>query len=136
MDLRKIIREEIGLEWIQEEWIEGKELRELLLQTGADTIPFKEVRGNLNLYGTAIKDLGSLQYVRGDLNLGGTAIKDLGSLQTVNGYLYLRGTPIKDLGSLQSVGGDLYIGTTPVSKKYSEREIRAMVNVQGNIYLW
>ena len=94
MNLKKIIREEIGLEWMMEDWIEGKELRSLLLQTGAETIPFREVRGNL------------------DLN--GIKIKDLGNLQRVDGFLDLEGTPISEM--------------------YSEREIRAMVRVEGDIY--
>ena len=116
MNLKKIIREEIDdLEWIQEDWIEGKELRKLLLKTGADTIPFKEVRGDLGLHGTQIKDLGNLEEVGGDLDLGMTKIKDLGNLQSVGGWLDLLGTPI--------------------SKMYSEMEIRAMVNVHGDIYL-
>jgi len=136
MNLKKIIREEIDdLEWIQEDWIEGKELRKLLLKTGADTIPFKEVRGDLGLHGTQIKDLGNLQEVGGNLYLHGTQIKDLGNLEEVGGDLDLGMTKIKDLGNLQSVGGWLDLLGTPISKMYSEMEIRAMVNVQGRIYL-
>ena len=115
----------------------------------------ESVGGNLNLRGTPIKDLGNLQSVGGYLNLGGTKIKDLGNLETVGGHLYLVGTPIqslgnlqsvggnlnlretkiKDLGNLQSVGGYLYLVGTPMSKKYSEQEIRQMVQVNGDIYL-
>jgi hypothetical protein len=54
---------------------------------------------------------------------------------SIGGYLNLDGTPIKSLGNLQSVGGYLDLYGTPISKKYSEQEIRDMVNVDGEIYL-
>ena len=95
----------------------------------------QSVGGNLYLEGTPIKSLGNLQSVGGYLNLYGTPIESLGNLQSVGGYLNLNGTPIKSLGNLQSVGGDLYLRGTPISKKYSEQEIRVMVNVDGDIYL-
>jgi hypothetical protein len=44
-------------------------------------------------------------------------------------------TPIKSLGNLTSVGGDLDLRGTPLSKKYTEEQIREMVNVDGDIYL-
>ena len=93
------------------------------------------VGGDLDLRNTPIKSLGSLQSVGGDLDLYNTRIESLGNLQSVGGYLDLRGTQIKSLGNLQSVGGDLYLYETPISEKYSEEEIRQMVNVGGEIYL-
>jgi hypothetical protein len=45
-------------------------------------------------------------------------------------------TPIESLGDLQSVGMNLYLNDTPISEKYSEEEIRQMVNVEGKIYLY
>jgi hypothetical protein len=42
---------------------------------------------------------------------------------------------IESLGNLTSVGGDLYLRRTPLSKKYSEEEIRSMVEVGGGVYL-
>lgn len=136
MNLKKIIREEIDdLQWIQEDWIDGEQLLELLLQTGAETIPFREVRGDSNLIGTQIKDLGNLEKVGGGLYLYKSKIKDLGNLQSVGGSLDLEGTQIKDLGNLQSVGSDLYLKGTPISKTHSKEEIRMMVRVEGNIYL-
>jgi hypothetical protein len=39
------------------------------------------------------------------------------------------------LGNLTSVGGDLDLRGTPLSKKYTEEQIREMVNVDGEIYL-
>ena len=93
------------------------------------------VGGDLDLRNTPIKSLGSLQSVGGDLDLYNTRIESLGNLQSVGGYLDLRGTQIKSLGNLQSVGGDLYLYETPISEKYSEEEIRQMVNVDEIIYL-
>jgi len=39
------------------------------------------------------------------------------------------------LGNLISVGGDLDLRGTPLSKKYTEKQIREMVNVDGEIYM-
>jgi hypothetical protein len=44
-------------------------------------------------------------------------------------------TPIDSLGNLTSVGGDLDLRGTPLSKKYTEEQIREMVNVDGEIYM-
>ena len=134
--IRKILKEESDeWGWIQDNSISGEELRQLLLDTGTTSIPFDRVSGDLDLVGTKIQSLGNLQSVGGHLNLRRTPIKDLGNLQSVGGYLYLWGTPIKSLGNLQSVGGSLDLGGTPMSKKYSEQEIRQMVQVNGDIYL-
>jgi hypothetical protein len=39
------------------------------------------------------------------------------------------------LGNLTSVGGDLDLRGTPLSKKYTEEQIRQMVDVGGEILL-
>ena len=93
------------------------------------------VGGDLDLYDTPIKSLGNLQSVGGYLDLGRTPIESLGNLQSVGGYMDLEHTSIKSLGNLQSVGGKLDLRETPISKKYSEQEIRQMVNVDGEIIL-
>jgi len=95
----------------------------------------QSVGGHLNLFNTPIQSIGNLQSVGGDLNLNKTPIKSLGNLQSVGGDLYLIRTPIQSLGNLQSVGGNLYLYETPISKKYSEEEIRQMVNVEGEIIM-
>jgi muramoyltetrapeptide carboxypeptidase LdcA involved in peptidoglycan recycling len=97
--------------------------------------PLYSISGNLRLRNTPIESLGNLTYVGGNLNLINTPIKSLGNLQSVGGDLFLEDTPIESIGNLQSVGGNLDIFSTPISKKYSEEEIRQMVNVGGNIYL-
>ena len=73
--------------------------------------------------------------IGGDLDLRKTPIESLGNLTSVGGDLDLGYSLIKSLGNLQSVGGNLYLNDTPISKKYSEEEIRQMVNVGGKIYL-
>ena len=54
---------------------------------------------------------------------------------SIGGDLFLEGTSIESLGNLTSVGGNLDLEGTPLSKKYTEEEIRQMVNVDGEIYL-
>ena len=93
------------------------------------------VGGGLMLYNTPIESLGNLQSVGGYLDLTGTQIKSLRNLQSVGGYLSLLNTPIKSLGDLQSVVGNLDLRDTPLSKMYNEKQIRKMVNVEGDIYL-
>ncbi len=91
------------------------------------------IEGDLDLRNTLITSLGNLISVGGDLDLGHTPIKSLGNLTSVGGSLVLFATPIKSLGNLQSVGGNLNLNYTPLSKKYTENQIRQMVNVGGNI---
>ena len=95
----------------------------------------QSVGGDLDLRDTSIEFLENLTSVGGDLDLYNTPIKSLGNLTSVGGYLDLQVTYIESLGNLQSVGGDLYLYETPISEKYSEEEIRQMVNVEGDIYL-
>ena len=95
----------------------------------------QSVGGYLDLGRTPITSIGKLQSVGGDLDLLGTPIESLGNLQSVGGDLNLYETPITSLGDLQSVGGDLYLLGTSLSKKFTEEEIRQMVNIEGNIYL-
>jgi hypothetical protein len=49
--------------------------------------------------------------------------------------LALKNTPIVSLGNLTSVGGTLDLRYTPLSEKYTEEEIRQMVNVGGSAHL-
>jgi hypothetical protein len=69
------------------------------------------------------------------LYLAKSSIESLGNLESVEGNLTLVASQIKSLGNLKSVGGPLYLLKTPISKKYTEEEIRSMVNVGGNVYL-
>ena len=93
------------------------------------------VGGNLYFENSPIESLGNLTSVGGYLNLRDTPIESLGNLTSVGGNLRLSGTPIKSLGNLISVGGDLDLRGTPLSEKYTEEEIRQMVNVGGSVHL-
>jgi hypothetical protein len=92
------------------------------------------VGGDLYLWKSKIESLGNLTSVGGDLYLN-SKIESLGNLTSVGGDLDLWNSKIESLGNLTSVGGDLYLRRTPLSKKYSEEEIRSMVEVGGGVYL-
>ena len=73
--------------------------------------------------------------ILGDLNLSHNTTESLGNLISVGGGLNLYNTPIKSLGNLQSVEGSLFLNDTPISKKYTEEEIRQMIDVGREIYM-
>ena len=117
MDIRKIIKEEINdFDWTDDIHYSHDELIKFIKYYKIKKWKFEEHWG-------------------GDLYLVRTKIESLGNLESVGGYLYLGGTPIKSLGNLQSVGSNLYLVGTPISKKYSEQEIRKMVQIDGELYL-
>jgi hypothetical protein len=89
----------------------------------------------LNLRDTPIESLGNLISVGGSLDLRNSSIKSFGNLISVGGNLYLNDTPIESLGNLQHVGRYLNLINTPISKKYTEEEIRQMVDVKYSIYM-
>ena len=91
--------------------------------------------GYLDLYKSEIKSLGNLTSVGGYLDLINSKIESLGNLTSVGGDLNLYGSKIESLGNLTSVGGYLDLKDTPLSKKYTEEEIRSMVEVGGKVYL-
>jgi hypothetical protein len=96
------------------------------------------VDGNLILWDCRnFSSLGSLERVGRSLDLSYcNNLTSLGSLERVGGWLDLRGCKnLTSLGDLEYVGGDLYLRDTPITKKYSEEEIREMVEVKGDIYL-
>ena len=99
-------------------------------------IPFNVFNYDWDKLQNFLKRKGNPPYeLIGNLNLFNSSIKSIGNLSSVGGYLDLRDTSIESLGNLQSVGGDLNLFNTPLSSKYSEKEIRQMVNVRGQIYL-
>jgi hypothetical protein len=122
-----------GLEFFHEDpWKAWQILQKVLEHRGN---PPYTIGGNLDLEGTPIESLGNLISVEGYLDLSNTPIEYLENLESVGGGLALYGTPIKSLGNLQSVRLNLFLINTPLSKKYTEEEIRQMVDVGGDIYL-
>ena len=116
--------------------------------------PPYEITDDLDLYKSNIKSLGNLTSVGGDLNLRYSEIESLGKLTSVGGDLYLYGKktePIRvtsaedyldlfrrDLESFRHVNSTedyLELMSSPLSKRYTEKEIRSMVEVGGWIYL-
>jgi hypothetical protein len=93
------------------------------------------VEGFLTLKGSSIESLGNLTSVGGFLDLGNTEFKSLGNLTSVGGDLYLTNSSVTSIGKLSYVGNSLFLIGTPLSKKYTEEEIRQMVNVGGNIHI-
>ena len=96
----------------------------------------RSVNGFLSLnWCDKLNSLGNLKSVNGYLDLYSCEnLTSLGNLQSVNGNLDLyKCEKLNSLGNLQSVGGDLNLINTPLSKKYSEEEIRQMVNIKGKI---
>jgi hypothetical protein len=98
--------------------------------------PLYSVGGYLYLRNTNIESLGNLTSVGGSLDLEDCKnLTSLGNLTSVGVYLDLRGTKIESLGNLNSVGGNLFLRETPTSRKYSEKQIRQMVDVKHRIFL-
>jgi len=112
------------------------------------------VGGDLNLEGSKLKTLGNLTSVGGNLYLAGSKIQSFGNLTSVGGDLYLYGKktePIRvtsaedyldlfrrDLESFRNVNSTedyLELMSSPLSKRYTEKEIRSMVEVGGKVYL-
>jgi len=87
----------------------------------------------LDLRYTSIKSLDNLQSVGDALDLRYAPIESLGNLQSVGDYLALEETQIKSLGNLQSVGSSLWLNKF-LAEKYTDEEIKSMVDVDGNIY--
>ena len=122
-----------GLDFFHEyRWEAWKILQKVLEARGNPPYTFG---GDLDLYETQIKSLGNLTSVSGNLYLQFVPIESLGKLKSVGWSLNLQLTPIDSLGNLTSVGGDLDLRGTPLSKKYTEEQIRQMVDVGGEILL-
>jgi hypothetical protein len=100
--------------------------------------PPYRIGGDLDLSFTHTRTLGNLQSVGGELDLANTDIQYLWKLKSVGGPLILRNTSATGLaffGDLKHVGGYLSLEDTPISQNYTEKEIRDVINVVGNIYL-
>ena len=89
--------------------------------------------GHLFLSGSNIKKLPNDLYVDGSLYLKETNITELPNKLYVKGYFYIRGTSIEELPNNLYVGLNLYIGNTLLADKYTEEQIREIVNSTGGI---
>ena len=69
--------------------------------------------------------------VKGNLDLGNTKISSLPDNLKVGGYLNLRDTKISSLPDNLTVKGDLFLKNTPLAKKYSEEQIKQMIEEKG-----
>jgi hypothetical protein len=100
--------------------------------------PPYSIGGDLDLSFTSTRTLGNLQSVGGYLDLSNTDIQYLWKLKSVGGSLFLSDTSVTGLGffgDLEQIGGNLHLKNTPISQDYTEKEIRDVINVVGNIYL-
>ena len=91
--------------------------------------------GDLDLSYSQIETLGNLVRVEGNLDLTHTDIETLGNLEYVGGDLDLAHSNVESLGNLKYVGSHLYLLYTLLSEKYTEEEIRDMVEVIEDIVM-
>ena len=122
-----------GLDFFHEDPWEAWQILQKVLERSGN--PPYTIDGDLDFENTPIESLGNLTSVEGFLDLYNTPIESLGNLTSVGGDLDLRKTPIESLGNLTSVGGSLDLRYAPLSEKYTEEEIRQMVDVGGDIIL-
>jgi hypothetical protein len=91
--------------------------------------------GDLDLSYSKIETLGNLVRVEGNLDLTDTDIETLGNLEYVGGDLDLGHSNVESLGNLKYVGSHLYLLYTLLPEKYTEEEIRDMVEVIEDIVM-
>jgi len=98
-----------------------------------ETIEKKDlnVEGTLDLRDTEITSLPDNLTVKGDLDLKKTKISSLPDNLKVGGFLNLRDTKISFLPDNLTVGGSLYLKNTPLVDKYSEEQIKQMIEEKG-----
>jgi hypothetical protein len=87
----------------------------------------------LDISGTKITSLGNLTYVGDFLEISDTSIESLGNLKEVGSDLYAMNTPLQSFGELVTVGGGLQLKGDFIRKKYSQKKIRSMINILGDI---
>ena len=112
------------------------------LITAPETLTHNElkVRGSLNLGYTKITSLPDGLKVEDYLDLSNTKITSLSDNLEVGGYLDLSNTKITSLPDNLKIEDDLYLDNTPLSKKYSDEQIRKIIEdkggyIKGEIYI-
>ena len=79
-----------------------------------------------NITRWSLDDDLNLSWYEGDLSF-------LDGLVSIKGNLDFYGSPIKSLRNLKHVGGYLWLNKF-LSEKYTDKEIRSMINVDGEIF--
>jgi len=90
----------------------------------------EKVEGTLNLFLSSVSDLGNLEYVGDNFLFSHTLIKSLKNLHYVGRTCSGINSNLKDLGNLKFVGESLYLMNTPISTKYTENEIRKIIDAK------
>lgn len=93
-----------------------------------------KVGGSLYLMNTNITTLPDNFKVGGYLGLSNTKIKSLPDNLTVEGSLNLSNTKIKSIPNNLKVDGSLNMYNTPLSKKYTQEQIRNMIEEKGGYF--
>ena len=106
----------------------GLDLRDTPIISLPDNL--EKVGGNLDLYGTQIKSLPDNLQIYGSLWLTYTPIKSLPNNLQVGRHLFLSYSAIESLPNTLKVGETLWIEKTPLAKKYSDKEIRNLLDVK------
>jgi hypothetical protein len=89
------------------------------------------VGGSIVLYNTEITSLPDNLHINGSLDLNNNPIETLPTGLHVSGYLDLAGTRINSIPRGLRVGNFLALFRTPLAEKYSETEIRNMIEKSG-----
>ena len=90
-----------------------------------------DVKGNLDLPNTKITSLPDNLKVGGSLDLGNTPITSLPDNLKIGGYLDIANTSITSLPANLKVERFLYLPNTPLAEKYTEEEIKKMIEDKG-----
>ena len=99
------------------------------------------IEGDLDLKDSPITTLPDNLKVRDDLDLSYSKITSLPDNLQVGGTLDLGNTRITSLPDNLKVGRNLYLDDTPLAEKYTDEEIKKMIEgkggyVKGNIYAY
>jgi hypothetical protein len=89
------------------------------------------VKGSLDLIGTPIQSLPDNLTVQGTLHLLRTPIQSLPDNLKVGRWLVLKKTAIDSIPNNLKVGEVLFLVETPLAKKYTEEQIRSMIEEKG-----
>ena len=89
------------------------------------------VGGSLDLRKTLIKNLPSGLIITNSLDLDSTKILELPDDLTVGSILDIRNTEISEIPDRLRIGAKLIIYNTPLCRKYTERQIKQIIEDKG-----